>query len=1174
MNAIIDLTARAVSFVTTVQTTLLHGAVNDGDSEEKLSILTIPLPDFETQLRKCILSEKAAGPDRKQRTVENNFCARAAELVWVSRNPLKEDAAQEYAIKLCVALAGWIWQNSSNGLQKSLERYGPYPTPYNWRESISRILYEQPTERLRLAAALQYLPIQIVLALGAGNRKAWEQRIWQMWQVDQNDRTALLAPKEEKVLDECTKAEQRLQTDAETLLKDDQGLCNQLLSQGVPLAFENVLQAELEEIEKNRRRRSGEQNVTGGSVGADNGTVVKSRIPNPNPLAEAKEMHLYGLALSGGGIRSATFNLGILQGLAKQNLLCKVDYLSSVSGGGYVASWLAGWIKRDGSVVKVTNRLCPDKSPDPLGEELKPIRWLRMFSNYLSPNASIMSADAWTAGITWFRNTLLNQLIIFLMLITLLFAGNLLFLVWSKHLAAETISYLSVFASSAGLLIPVALLAGLGMHAYHSEKVRWVGVKREQNARVSRWITVIAYAGAFLVSAWLSHVGKPTLFPTFYSKTKILLPAAGIAFIAMLIVSLLGRYVENIKEKGAGPGFAWFILILTTAFAAGMGLLSLSFAWGLLQKIDVALYSTISDQKETGILPFIFGVPLILEAFSITIVARMALLGKYFPDERREWWGRIGAYVHRMVFTWILIAASALLGEIVLKNVFHNWWTGLAATGGWMAMVGSTVRSAFSAKTKGTKDPTAPSYLSLLSATGPYLFLLGLLIFLPALLLKLVGLEKQFARGLFGGIFLEDRLTDPQAFWLTFVSIVVYGSAAFFLAWRIGVNEFSMHHFYRNRLVRAYLGATRRSTDRQRTANPFTGFDNLDDEPLSKLTHEQGYDGPYPILNTALNASQVTALDRQDRKAESFIFSPLYCGFDFSMIRASADAKTKSYDYAYRPTGKYAGKGGPSLGTAMTTSGAAVNPNQGYHSSAATAFLLTVFNAQLGLWIGNPRKGRWERSDPRFGLGYILNNLVGKTDTQNRFVALSDGGHFDNMGLYELIRRKCRYIILCDAEQDDSFTCEGFANAIRRCRIDFGADIAIDISKITTRTEERFSAAHYALGKIWYAGESEPSGRLLYIKSSILGKEPVDVREYALKNTTFPHQTTADQFFDEEQFESYRKLGLYIAGVAFTDEEVATALNVNLPVKPKPGIIEAAESLLNKFSTAVKGLTS
>lgn len=110
----------------------------------------------------------------------------------------------------------------------------------------------------------------------------------------------------------------------------------------------------------------------------------------------------------------------------------------------------------------------------------------------------------------------------------------------------------------------------------------------------------------------------------------------------------------------------------------------------------------------------------------------------------------------------------------------------------------------------------------------------------------------------------------------------------------------------------------------------------------------KGYEGPYLIINTTLNASNSVDLDRQDRKAESFVFTPLFCGFDIARTRASANMAGQSYDYGYRPTHQYTYDQGPSIGTAMAISGAAASPNMGYHSSAATAFLLTAFNLRLG----------------------------------------------------------------------------------------------------------------------------------------------------------------------------------------------------------------------------------
>lgn len=1124
MNAIMDLTARAISFITTVQTTLLKGAIALGESDENIGILNIPPHEFEIKLKSFIQLEDINASD--------NFSIRAVELVWVSSKTPDVSTAVEYTIMLSVALVGWISDNREKGISKMLAECGKYPTPFHWREAISSILYNDRDERVRLATALQYLPIQIVLALGGGNKKPQEQRILQLWKVSGQEKNKLLNLLEIALLEKFSSSVNP-RADAETLLKNDRKLFNCLIKNRAPLSFECVFKSELIEINKNRKRRIQEQRITTLKEGIkpDAGKVFTIN----DPFEKGKEMGLYALAFSGGGIRSATFNLGILQGLAKKNLIKKFDYMSTVSGGGYIGSWLAAWIKRDGSVVKVTNRLNPDKSPDPLGEEVKPIQWLRMFSNYFAPNASIMSADAWTVGITWLRNTLLNQVIIFLLLLSLLFAGNLFFEIWRHDIKWANSNPWYILAWSTLLLIPVSVLAGFGMRAYASESFRWlrIKIKREHTDIISQCILTIGFTGSFLLSAWIySHChayasSKPAL--STYQKITELFPAAVITFIALSTVAVLGKYVSGIKDSGTNGVFAWLTLLATAIFSAAIGLLALSFVWTLFENIEASQNSFIAERKD--VFQFILGVPLALEVFSITVVARMALLGKYFPDERREWWGRMGALVHRFSFLWILISASALLGEQLIAVIFEKQVVGVAATGGWMALVASTVKAAFSSKTSAKEDKKGglSAVLNILGLAGPYLFALGLLIFLPGLIAPLRGLEQKVINDL--------GLPNPPGQAQILFLILVSALFAYLLARQIGVNEFSMHHFYRNRLVRAFLGATRRSTDRQRTANPFTGFDLLDDEYLHTMRHDSGYYGPYPVLNTALNASQVVDLDRQDRKAESFIFSPLYCGFDFSTIKASADVKTRSYDYAYRQTVDYAyKKNGPTIGTAMAISGAAVNPNQGYHSSAATAFLLTVFNVQMGWWIGNPRKGTWQCSDPKFGLGYILNNLIGKTNTRNDFIALSDGGHFDNMGLYEMVRRRCSIIVLCDAEQDDKFTCEGFANAIRRCRIDFGAEIDIDIAGITNRGEGRFSKVHFATGDITYAGDKKPSGKLLYIKSSITGSEPVDVHEYAVKNSTFPHQTTADQFFDEEQFESYRKLGLYIADQAFNPE--------------------------------------
>ncbi|MEO6820880.1 MAG: patatin-like phospholipase family protein [Ginsengibacter sp.] len=1146
MDAISDLTSRAISFITAVQTTLLNGEIYLENDTDKVNILTVSHTHFEAIFRSLIENE----------SLEQKFGVRAAELVWISNKKVENVAAINYSIKISTNLIKWIYENRENGITAFHQSYGGFPTPYNWRIIITKILYDNSAERLSLAKALEYLPIQIILALGGGGLDVVAQRILQMWGTSNDDKKALLNEDEIKIGNKFKNIENPSGPGPEELLQNNSLLLQHLIQENAPLSFELIFNEELKEIERNRNRRQDEQIVTGIEDKSIKFNIIGNAKIN-DPFAKVREMEISALAFSGGGIRSATFNLGILQGLAGKNLIGTFDYLSTVSGGGYIGSWLASWIKREESVVKVSNRLCPDKSPDPAGSELMPIKWLRMFSNYFAPNASIMSVDSWTVGITWLRNTLLNQLVILLLILAILFSGNLLFVFWHGQLIPKrTISWEEMLGWSALILVPVSFLAGMGMYAYHKENFRKINIRRKYTNNISLGIIAFAIFGSYFISAWLSITSLKMEIPStaFYAKITFFAPAGIVAFFSLLIVGFLGNYIYDIKKYKKSNIAAFFTYFSITLFSAIFGLICLAGVSVLLENIHAITIGSTLVRKT--ILQFIFGIPLTLEVFTFTVIARMALMGKFFPDERREWWGRIGAHIHRISFLWILVSAAGLLGWPFLKYAFNSWAIpAIAATaGGWIALVGFCVKAAFSAKTTGAGNEKGAysTLLNVLGKIGPYLFIAGLLILLPALTNTFVYHPLLFANNKFSiGV-------EAPTYHLAVQNLIIMGicaGLAFLLARQLGVNEFSMYNFYKNRLVRAYLGGTRRSTERQQTANPFTGFDSLDDEKLCKLKNEFGYYGPYPILNCALNASQGQDLDRQDRKAESFIFSPLFCGFDFSMARSSADKK-KSYDYSFRETKDYAFKDeGPTIGTAMAISGAAVNPNQGYHSSPATAFLLTIFNAQMGRWLGNPRKNSWRNSDPANGLGFIIYNLVNNTSTRDRFIALSDGGHFDNMGLYEMVRRKCPYIILCDAEQDNNFTCEGLASAIRRCRIDFGAEILIDISKITDRSDGRHSKSHFAIGEITYVGDNL-KGVLLYIKSSIMGNEPVDVYEYAMKNKTFPHQTTADQFFDEEQFESYRKLGLYIAGVVLSDKEVISKFKFNYKSKPEDENVE------------------
>ena len=191
--------------------------------------------------------------------------------------------------------------------------------------------------------------------------------------------------------------------------------------------------------------------------------------------------------------------------------------------------------------------------------------------------------------------------------------------------------------------------------------------------------------------------------------------------------------------------------------------------------------------------------------------------------------------------------------------------------------------------------------------------------------------------------------------------------------------------------------------------------------------------------------------------AAPFSVSRLHCG---------------SWVLGYRPSARFGD--GITLGTALAISGATANPNQGYNSSPLVAFLMTLFNLRLGWWLGNPgRHGAltWERSGPAHAALPLFNEALGTTNASYAYVNLSDGGHFDNLGLYEMVLRRCRHIVVVDAGCDYAYVFEDLGNAIRKIRIDLG--ISIDIQTVSPK-KEGAQVSYYAIGTIRYSQRRRP----------------------------------------------------------------------------------------------------
>jgi hypothetical protein len=353
------------------------------------------------------------------------------------------------------------------------------------------------------------------------------------------------------------------------------------------------------------------------------------------------------------------------------------------------------------------------------------------------------------------------------------------------------------------------------------------------------------------------------------------------------------------------------------------------------------------------------------------------------------------------------------------------------------------------------------------------------------------------------------------------------GWTAFLIAWVVGLgwtidpNLVSLHNFYKGRIVRAYLGA---SNVDERLDREITEAARDDDIPLKNLAnHCRG--APLHLINTTLNLVGGRDLATAQRSAAPFTLSSQVCG---------------SGRTGYRRTAEYMG-GTLSLGTAVAASGAAVSPTMGAKSvNASLALLLALFNVRLGFWAPTPNKGRWRERQPTLWPFYLLSEALSQTNDLGSYCYLTDGGHFDNTGVYALVERGCRYIYVLDDGADPKPCFSDMGDLLRRCRIDFGAeiDLADGVAVFAQDRVSRLATAHVVRGTITYSpahlrmlGWSETeiaagtTGFILWVKPAVTKDDSVDLRQYHLENTDFPQQTTVDQWYDESQFESYRALG-------------------------------------------------
>jgi Patatin-like phospholipase len=1028
------------------------------------------------------------------------------------------------------------------------------------------------------------------------------------------------------------------------------------------------------------------------------------------------------LCISGGGIRSATFGLGILQGLARCGLLDKFHYLSTVSGGGYIGSWLSAWIKNDPNGIRGVVGELKRRPDSTLNPEPQPIRHLREFSNYLTPKAGLTSVDFWTLITTFVRNMFLNWLVLISWLAAAMMIPRLYLAAinlqpdwsglarsyswkllsnkltwdtfWSPHrqhwdvalmvllvvafaLIAVAMAYAIVDVPSTGDVrwsrrrflifrqLPLVLAALIlaewwalfrsvhGSELFQPRKLLpwfvgytvasylaggllgWVILsfrKREKKTRRRRFFGSLSRVVAILPTTALAgfclwamgtrmfldrkhfeftRICNVTKLP---SEQKIEVPARtegilkqivdgsyiiptdqGPARIAEKDLELLepdpetklpkrfrskrdckailipsgretpipagtegsimdiaeqGSYIVEIKQDLARiaksdvgalkPKDTKFALTRACNASDGEKITIPRGTTGQIKQIDEENYTIQTDQGSQAriarkhldafdlkpvpapahhaVTYVSFAPALILVVLLLVNFLFTGLTSWVTDDEDREWWGRSAAWILITIFGWIGVNLVVLLGgqaisgsstgnqlAVFLGQVQANPQAKaiLGAFGGVTGIAGGllALRSKLSRKLGGKVDSQWP----LIIAAVVFFILLAIVI---SWALLLIGSQSWLQ---------NPNDWRAQLFATAFLTgvLLLFGIVMGFF---INANRFSLHATYRNRLIRAYLAASRP----MRAPNRFTGFDPADNFPLRELSAQK----PLHVINGALNLVRGEQLAWQERKACSFTMSRLHCG---------------SLTVGYRPSAEYGD--GITLGTAMAISGAAANPNMGYHSSPVLGLLMTLFNVRLGWWLGNPgAQGAktWRRSGPGYSVGPLFSEAVGNTTNHYKYVNLSDGGHFENLGLYEMVLRRCHFIVVSDGGEDPECAFADLGEAVRKIRIDFGIPIEFDRMTIYPRSaiDTLKTRGRCAVGRICYSvvdGADAPDGVIVYIKPACYGDEPRDIYEYSKRNEMFPHEGTSDQFFSESQFESYRMLGAYTMEKLCTD---------------------------------------
>jgi hypothetical protein len=1010
-----------------------------------------------------------------------------------------------------------------------------------------------------------------------------------------------------------------------------------------------------------------------------------------------------GVALSGGGIRSATFCLGVFQVLARRGLLRRVDLLSTVSGGGYVGSFLGALITRAGDAGSGTRGI--DAASSALADPSSPpVRWLREHGRYMAPTGA---GDELLAAAVYLRNLVSVHVVLATLVLTVFGLATVLRAAVAGWAAAagvpgvgqDGLGTVGLIWWSPWMVVPGALLAlwalpvgwaywfilrekgrtwrdcfgwptGFAIYATaFAAAASWAALPGDPGPGLRRWGLVLAVLGSFL-----------GLLLTLHRRTRVDAarppgPEAGRArlgrrslaawlVITVQVAAVLGLGAALLGEgRGAAP--AWMPPVWLTA-AAALGAL-------LWWERAIRKASTEASLPSPG------------SADGKAGGAAAEPTGRRFIEDRE-----------RFQRSWLssrlrlaLVVTAAFFGVALVDSLgqtLYAWWASpggstmaaLASGGGLLGVLAAARRMALLVgQGPGGRRLSMRKGLVLGLAAG--LAIGGMLVVASAVVhgtawrggvpagdpWRSVGIAQATSSGASpaGGPVAAGQTAGgpapapPAARERPRMDVTVLLGASLLglilsllLAQTLSfVNGSSHHALYSARLTRAYLGASNplrqdpRFPDAQRITDPIDG----DDVPLAMYRpFDQG--GPLHLVNVTINetVSGKSQIEQRDRKGVGLAVGPAGLsasrthhalwgdgGTDYVVPTRDAyetagerDQEPRYHVFFEDPVGWWRrateararggqpedGDGGHrvqalSLGNWVAISGAAFTTGLGAQTSLSLSLLLGLANVRLGYWwnsgvrpwkrAGRPRLrvvarlGEWA-SEALPVQSFLLQEMAARFHgPQRRYWYLSDGGHFENTGCYELVRRRVPFILACDCGRDADYAFEDVANLARKIRTDYGAELRfLSRADIAARLggdaaaealASRFAApgelvappaagaggrggeppeaatpccaAHAMLGEVFYDGAAQPGTLILFLKPGLTGDEPVDVTNYRRQRGDFPQESTVDQYFDEAQWESYRKLGEHVAEAVLSGAAAAAGWHP-AALRPLPAV--------------------